>query len=157
VRRQRSGNVGLRSGRHRREDQFSPTHRLADVVRDERSFCLVPAGEVFHLDYSARCAMGFHRCLIAAPQVHLVAGERKIARRGKRAIATPEHGNPHQLSLAVTMRGRVIPSHYIRTDASARSTLGTDRVARMSQRGRAKGAPPMATCGCTLDIAARLA
>ena len=88
-----------------------------------------------------------HRCFIAAPQLHLVAGESKIPRRGKRAIATPENGNPHQLSLAVTMRGRVIPSHYIRTDASARSTLGTDRVARMSQRGRAKGAPPWRHAG----------
>ena len=141
----------------RRDNQLSPAHRLADVVRDERSLCLVAAGEVLDLDHAARGAMGCHRCLIAPPQPHLMAGERKIARRGKRAVATPENGNPHQLSLSVTMRGRVIPSHYIRTDASARSTLGTDRVARMSQRGRAKGAPPMATCGCTPDIAARLA
>jgi hypothetical protein len=99
MRREQRGDVMLREGGRGTEDQVGIANRFADIGRDQRKLRLMAAFGI--LDHDARTSgpMRRHRCSIAPPQPHLMALQRKIARRRKRTIAAAEHrdahGNPH--------------------------------------------------------------
>ena len=85
----------LRESRGGTEDQFGIADSLGDIGRDQRKLRVMVAFGVFDDDARARGAMRGDRRGIAPPQPHVMALQRKIARRRERAIASAEHRDAH--------------------------------------------------------------
>ena len=94
MRRQRHGEIVLREGRHRREDEFGTTHRGANVGGWQCNAHIAQAFEVAQADRADR----EHRLEgvgVAPPEAHLVTGLGQIGGGRITAIAAPQHCDFH--------------------------------------------------------------
>jgi hypothetical protein len=96
MRREHLGDVGLRGGRRRAQDQLAPRTASADVVVTSAGVTRAGPGNPSPGSFAGGAMRG-DRLLVAPPQPHLVAGQREIARRRERAVAAAEHCDAHQL------------------------------------------------------------
>ena len=95
MRRELGDDIVLGESRGGTEDQFGITDRLGNIGRDQRKLHVMAAFRILD-DYArTRRTMRGHRTSIAPPQPHVMALQRKIARRRKRAIAAAEHRDLH--------------------------------------------------------------
>ena len=95
MRRELRRDVVLRESRGRAQDQFGAADGFGDIGRHQRELHVVAAVGILDDDARARGAMRGHRGGIAPPQPHLMALQRKIARRRERAVAAAEHRDLH--------------------------------------------------------------
>ena len=89
MRRQRHRDVCLGEGGHGAEDQVCAPHGLGHGRRDERELRAALAAEVLDQDGPALPAMLLDGAGAAAPQPHLVAGERKVAPAANEPLPPP--------------------------------------------------------------------
>ena len=93
MRRELLGDVGLREGRRRAQDQFGIANRARNIGRDQGELGVVRALRILDDDARAGRTMRRDGVLVAAPETDLVALQGEVTGRGERSVAAAQNCN----------------------------------------------------------------